>query len=65
MNKNKTKRRDLLENLLSRKRAGIVDNLIPDNLRKGRILDIGCEKMAFFLINAKFSEKYGLDLEIS
>jgi SAM-dependent methyltransferase len=65
MNKNATRGRGLLENFLSRKRARIVDNLIPDNLRKGRILDIGCGAITFFLANTNFNKKYGLDLEIS
>lgn len=35
--------------------------LIHPSYRKGRILDIGCGTYPLFLLNTKFSEKYGLD----
>lgn len=51
----------LLENFLAKKRAQIADRVIPKKLRNGRILDIGCGSVPFFLINTKFREKYGMD----
>jgi len=51
----------LLEGFLARKRAEMANKLIPSELRKGRILDIGCGIYPFFLFNTSFSEKYGLD----
>jgi len=51
----------MLESFLSRKRAEIVNKLMPSSHRKGRILDIGCGAYPHFLINTQFSEKYGID----
>lgn len=51
----------LLEIFLAKKRARMADKLIPQNLRSGRILDIGCGTIPFFLINTKFKGKYGID----
>jgi len=51
----------LLEGFLAMKRAEMANKLIPSELRKGRILDIGCGAYPFFLFNTSFSEKYGLD----
>jgi SAM-dependent methyltransferase len=56
-----TRGRGMLENFLSRRRAKMADRLIPDDLRGGRILDIGCGAVSFFLNQTKFKEKYGLD----
>lgn len=55
----------LLENLLAKKRARMADRLIPDNLRNGRILDIGCGTTVFFLLNAEFKYKYGIDSAVN
>lgn len=54
----------LLENFLAKRRAVTADKLIPNNLRGGRILDIGCGFTPYFLINTVFEEKYGIDLEV-
>lgn len=51
----------LLENFLAKKRAGMANKLISDDLRGGRILDIGCGSYPYFLNSIKFKEKYGLD----
>jgi len=51
----------LLEGILARRRAQIADNLIPNTLRNGRVLDIGCGARPFFLLNTEFKEKYGID----
>ena len=39
----------------------MADSLIPNPLRSGKILDIGCGAWPLFLANISFKEKYGLD----
>jgi len=39
----------------------MADYLIPDTLRTGRIVDVGCGSYPFFLLNTVFQEKYGID----
>ncbi len=56
-----TRGHGLLEGLLSRERANRANSLIPDKLRAGRILDIGCGSYPAFLTRTRFSERYGLD----
>ena len=51
----------LLEMYLANKRAAIANSLIPDKLRKGSILDIGCGSYPHFLVNTPFSGKFALD----
>jgi SAM-dependent methyltransferase len=51
----------LLEVFLSRQRALVANRHIPQNLRSGRILDIGCGTYPLFLVNSEFKEKYGID----
>ena len=53
-----------LDDFLARKRAEMADRLIPEGLRGGRILDIGCGSYPLFLSRIEFSEKYGLDKSI-
>jgi len=55
----------LLEGLLARKRAWMANSLIPEHLRQGRILDIGCGSFPHFLTHTKFAEKYGIDKSLS
>jgi SAM-dependent methyltransferase len=55
----------LLEGFLARMRARRAQALIPDGLRTGRILDIGCGPHPFFLDSITFSEKFGLDKAVS
>lgn len=59
--KNVTRGYGFLEKFLARKRIRMADKLIPPEHRSGRILDIGCGSHPFFLINADFLEKYGMD----
>lgn len=54
----------LLENFLSKIRAKIANRKIPEKLRSGRILDIGCGKIPFFLLSTRFKERYGIDYAI-
>lgn len=58
---NFTRGSGLLEGFLSRKRATKANELIGDNVHKGKILDIGCGSVPYFLKNTKFKEKYGID----
>ncbi len=51
----------LLEGYLARRRALTANRLILDKYRQGRILDIGSGSHPFFLINADFFEKHGID----
>lgn len=51
----------LLENFLARKRAIKANNLIPKNLEKGKILDIGCGSYPYFLTRTNFTQKFGVD----
>jgi SAM-dependent methyltransferase len=51
----------LLEPFLARQRAQIADQLIPKDLRQGRILDIGCGSYPYFLSHTYFKEKFAID----
>lgn len=51
----------ILEGFLSKKRSEKADSLITQEMRKGKILDIGCGSFPYFLINTDFSEKFGID----
>lgn len=53
-----------MENFLAGRRAHQIDKLIPASLRGGKILDIGCGSLPFFLSRIGFKEKYGLDKSI-
>lgn len=61
VSENATRGTGLLEGMLARKRTTIADSLIPDSLRTGRILDIGCGTSPYFLNSINFREKYGVD----
>jgi len=39
----------------------MVDSLIPEDYRAGRILDIGCGSYPLFLDRTRFAVKYGID----
>lgn len=56
-----TRGHGLLEGFLSRWRAGVADSKIPDELRKGRLLDIGCGSFPYFMTHVEFAEKHGVD----
>lgn len=51
----------MLEPLLARLRAKKANQLIPDSLRRGRILDIGCGSYPYFLAHTSFQEKFAID----
>src|ERR1700694_594948 len=62
MNNNSyTRGSGLLEGFLTKQRAKKAESFIPENFRKGRILDIGCGYVPFFLTSTRFKEKYGMD----
>jgi SAM-dependent methyltransferase len=51
----------MLEGFLARQRAKRANSLIPNDLRSGRILDIGCGSYPAFLTSTRFGERFGLD----
>jgi SAM-dependent methyltransferase len=51
----------LLESYLSKKRTAKANSLVPDPVRTGKLLDIGCGSYPYFLMNTSFDEKYGID----
>ena len=60
-NHNVTRGSGILEGFLAKKRANLANSLIPEKVRGGRILDIGCGTYPYFLESTEFSEKYGVD----
>jgi SAM-dependent methyltransferase len=56
-----TRGKGLLEPLLARLRTRMANRLIPETLRKGRILDIGCGSYPYFLSHTSFKEKFAID----
>lgn len=56
-----TRGRGLLETVLSRLRARKANALIPDGLRQGAILDVGCGSFPFFLTHTNFRQKFAID----
>lgn len=62
MDKNSyTRGSGLLEGFLAKQRAKKANSFITEELRRGKILDIGCGSYPYFLINTKFKEKFGID----
>jgi SAM-dependent methyltransferase len=61
MNSHTTRGKGLLEPLLARQRARQANRLIPERLRQGRILDIGCGSFPYFLSHTYFREKFAID----
>ena len=53
----------LLEGFLAGRRARKADGLIREELRTGRILDVGCGTTPLFLNSIRFQEKHGIDPE--
>jgi SAM-dependent methyltransferase len=51
----------LLEPLLARWRARRANNLIPPELRSGRILDVGCGSYPYFLAHTAFEQKFAVE----
>ncbi|MCB9771027.1 MAG: class I SAM-dependent methyltransferase [Candidatus Omnitrophica bacterium] len=58
---NFTRGEGLLENFLAYRRFCVADQLIDPKHRQGRILDIGCGALPYFLLHTTFQEKHGLD----
>jgi SAM-dependent methyltransferase len=58
---NPTRGDGLLESLLAQLRANKANSLIRDELRAGRILDIGCGSYPYFLSHTYFAEKFAVD----
>jgi len=56
-----TRGKGLLEPTLARLRTQRANNLIPADLRAGRILDIGCGSFPYFLAHTAFKEKFAVD----
>lgn len=56
-----TRGKGLIEPLLAKLRSRQANLLIPDDLRRGSILDVGCGSYPYFLSNTYFREKYALD----
>lgn len=50
-----------MEPWLAQLRARRANALIPDSLRPGRILDIGCGSYPYFLAHTSFKEKFAID----
>lgn len=50
-----------LEPLLARLRGRRADACIPEGLRRGRLLDLGCGRGACFVRETRFAEKHGVD----
>ncbi len=59
--KNFTRGKGLLEPTLARLRTQRANQLIPPELRAGRILDIGCGSFPYFLAHTAFQEKFAVD----
>ncbi|MEN3046500.1 MAG: methyltransferase domain-containing protein [Candidatus Hydrothermales bacterium] len=61
MKKKFTRGESFLDNFLAILRSKKADSLIPDDKRKGTILDIGCGLFPYFLTKTKFKTKVGVD----
>ncbi|MFL5804297.1 MAG: class I SAM-dependent methyltransferase [Roseiflexaceae bacterium] len=59
-----TRGKGLLEPFLARQRARQANLLISPELRKGRILDIGCGSFPYFLSHTFFREKFAIERSI-
>lgn len=60
-----TRGKGRLEAFLARHRAQMANRLIPDELRGGTIVDIGCGSYPYFLTTTRFGRRYGLDRLVS
>ncbi len=56
-----TRGKGYLEPLLAFLRARKANSIIPDRLRNGRILDIGCGSYPYFLAHTSFAKKIAVD----
>ncbi len=58
---NVTRGYGVAEGLLAKLRGKKANSLIPQSAREGKILDIGCGVVPYFLLNTDFAVKHGLD----
>jgi SAM-dependent methyltransferase len=56
-----TRGKGFLEPILAYLRARKANLLIPDYLRQGRILDVGCGSYPYFLAHTSFEKKFSID----
>lgn len=56
-----TRGHGLFEPFLARQRAKIANRLIPRQLLRGGILDIGCGTFPYFLAHTEFEKKFAID----
>jgi SAM-dependent methyltransferase len=56
-----TRGKGFLEPWLARLRANQANRLVPNDLRNGRVLDIGCGKYPYFLSHTYFEEKFAIE----
>ena len=56
-----TRGKGLLESFLAKERARKANQLIPQELRSGKILDIGCGSYPYFLSHTFFKEKFAIE----
>ncbi len=56
-----TRGHGILEPFLARMRARQANKLIPQGLRDGRILDIGCGSYPYFVSHTSFKQKFAID----
>lgn len=56
-----TRGKGLFEPILAKLRAQKANQLIPKELRSGRILDIGCGAYPYFLSHTYFEEKFAIE----
>jgi len=61
MSKGITRGSGLLEKFLAGQRVNVANRNIIENSREGKVLDVGCGSLPFFLLNTNFKEKYGVD----
>lgn len=61
MTQRATRGHGLLEPLLARLRARRAEALVPAELRRGRVLDVGCGSSPYFLSHTYFAEKHAVD----
>ena len=55
----------VLEGFLAQQRSRVANGLIPDSLRVGRLLDIGCGAYPLFLTQTDVARKFGLDKHVA
>lgn len=51
----------MIEQIMRSRRWNMANKLIPNELRDGKILDVGCGKYPYFLERVEFKERIGID----